>query len=118
MGIDSTDTSQIMRLLAASAQRSDVIAGNLANSNTPGYTRRTLQFESLLSDALDHGHDASDVKPITVIDTLTPARGDGNNVLPELELTEHRTNKLLYDTYVSVLQAHFRMLEASITSGR
>jgi len=118
MGIDRTDTSLITRLLAASAQRSDVIAGNIANANTPGFTRRSLQFEKLLSDALEHGRDLADVVPISVPDERSPARGDGNNVLPELELTAHRQNSLLYETYVSVLQAHFRMLEASVNSGR
>ena len=118
MGIDATDTSLITRLLAASAQRADVIAGNIANSNTPGYTRRSLQFENLLGEAMERGRGVSKVTPQVVEDTRTPARGDGNNVHPELEMTAHSTNKLLYDIYVSVLQAHFRMLEASVTSGR
>ena len=118
MGIDRTNTSLITRLLAASAQRSDVIASNIANSNTPGYTRRSLQFESLLSEALERGRDTSDVNPVAALDTRSPARGDGNNVQAELELTALRSNKMLYDTYVSILQSHFRMLEASVTSGR
>ena len=45
----------VMRLMSASAERARVIAGNVANENTPGYRRQVVRFEELLGDEADLG---------------------------------------------------------------
>lgn len=109
----------LMRLMSASTERGRTIASNIANENTPGYRRQTVQFENLLGDALRAGkEDLSDIQPQSVEDFVTPVGADGNNVTLELELSANRQNRLLYDTYAAILQSHFEMLRSSIESGR
>jgi flagellar basal-body rod protein FlgB len=108
----------LLRLLAASSERARVIADNIANQNTPGYTRRVLRFEELLSRALAEGGEAWGVQPTLEEDLLTPRRPDGNNVNVELEMNALRQNRLLYEAYASILGTRFELLRSSIESGR
>jgi flagellar basal-body rod protein FlgB len=104
--------------MSASAARARVVASNIANANTPGYRRQVLRFEELLRGALDDGRDPSAVAPRVEDDLVTPARPDGNNVNLELELNADRQNRLLYETYATILQNHFELLRTSVESGR
>lgn len=109
----------LLKLMSASTERARVIAGNVANENTPGYRRQVLRFEDLLHDALKTGRaDVNEVDPRLEEDFVTPAKPDGNNVNLELELNADRQNRLLYDTYAAMLQSHFDLLKSSIESGR
>lgn len=117
--MEGIETKLLERLLAASELRGKVIAANIANANTPGYVRREVHFEELVRDALRRGARASDgLEPEIVSDVVTPARPDGNNVSLELELNALRENRLLYETYASILEGHFELLRTAITEGR
>ena len=94
----------LLRLLSAAELRSRVISANIANQNTPGYRRQEVQFESLLSDAMKRGAGAGKVLATISEDTETPARPDGNNVNLEIELNTLRQNRLLFETYASILE--------------
>lgn len=115
---DRGETGLLMRLLQATTLRSKVVAGNISNQSTPGYKRKVVHFEELLQEAARKGLPAGEVQPEIVVDTDTPARPDGNNVVPELEMEALRENRLLYETYISILESHFDLIEASIQSGR
>ena len=106
----------LMRLLAASNERARVLANNVANQNTPGYTRQEVHFEELLRHAMDSGEDPNEVRAIMAPDLLTPARPDGNNVNIETEMNTMRENKLLYEAYASILSTRFEMMRSSIES--
>ena len=87
--------------------RRSVIANNIANADTPNFKRSTINFESELKKALDsekprrfqaaltnEKHIAFDktvdyhtVKPKKVLDYLTTADNNGNNVDVEEEMT-------------------------------
>lgn len=108
----------VVRLMSASTERARVIAGNIANENTPGYRRQVVRFEELLGDALASGGDVTRIAPRIEEDALTPARADGNNVVMELELNASRQNRLLYETYASILQTQFELVRAGIESGK
>jgi flagellar basal-body rod protein FlgB len=108
----------LMRLLAASNERTKVLANNIANQNTPGFTRQVLHFEELLREALADGRDPALVEPELAFDTLTPGRPDGNNVSPELEMNSLRQNRLLYEAYAAILGTRFELLRVGIESGR
>lgn len=108
----------LSRLLSASVQRQEVVMGNIANVNTPGYTRRTLRFEEAMKRALESGRDTSRVAPEIELDLLTPSRADGNNTSLELEMNALRENKLLYESYAAILSAKFELLRSSIESSR
>ena len=112
------DIGLCLRLMSASSQRARVIASNIANENTPGYRRKVLEFEGLLGDALESGGDVARIQPRVEEDAVTPARADGNNVVMELELNASRQNRLLYETYASILQTQFELVRAGIESGK
>lgn len=108
----------LLRLMAASNERARLLANNVANQNTPGYTRQVLHFEELLRNALDSGENPNHVQPRVGPDTLTPSKPDGNNVNIELEMNTMRENRLLYEAYASILSTRFEMLRASIDESR
>jgi len=117
--VQSTPTDLLVRLLGACELRARVVSANIANSNTPGYVRQVVRFEELLSKELDEGGgDLAHVAPETKPDLEAQARPDGNNVSLELELNTMRENRLLYETYSSILRSHFNLLETAIGSGR
>jgi len=119
MEATGTNLDLLFRMMSASTERARVIASNIANENTPGYRRQVLRFEDLLRDASKQGRtDLERISATVEEDTLTPARPDGNNVTLELELNASRQNRLLYETYASIMQTHFELLRAGIESGR
>ena len=123
MEFSITDNNLLTKLLSASELRAKVISSNIANLNTPGFKRSVVEFEDLLRDAItgigspgEFG--ASSVEPYVHEDHLTPARPDGNNVTLELEMNALRENRLLYETYASILQGHFNLLDTAVSDGR
>jgi flagellar basal-body rod protein FlgB len=113
MDMGTSETGLIMRLLDATRIRQHVIANNISNSNTPGFVRQDVSFEDLLNAESNPDRRAT-IVPKIVDDTETPARPDGNNVLPEKESSELHKNRIMYETYVSVLKKHFDLIEAAI----
>lgn len=118
MDVNTQNTALLMRLLDAASQRRDVLMGNLANAETPGYQRKTVRFEEMLQSALARGQDGADIVPKVEIDALALPRDDGNTVNLEAELGGLRQNRLLYDSYTAMLGSHFEMLRTAIESGR
>ena len=115
MQIEGKDTQLLFRLLQATSLRAQVIAGNVANQNTPGYTRQTVAFEDLLRASLEGGGaDLEQVRPEVRPDRVTPGRPDGNNVSLEIELNAMRENRILYESYSTMLAGHFELLRAAI----
>jgi len=115
--LQPTATDLLVRMLGACELRARVVSANIANSNTPGYVRRVVRFEELLRRELLQGGDPARVLPQTSADLSAPARPDGNNVNLELELNAMRENRLLYESYSSILRSHFELLETAIASG-
>ena len=117
--MQGTPADLLVRLLGACELRARVVSANIANSNTPGYTRQVVRFEELLRTELQRGEsDFEGVQPEVSSDLSAPARPDGNNVNLELELNEMRENRLLYETYAAVLNSHFKLLETAVSEGR
>lgn len=107
-------TNLLVKLLGACELRARVVSANIANSNTPGYTRQVVHFEELLGQELAKGGDPAQIEPELANDEETPARPDGNNVSLELELNSMRENRLLYESYSAILRSHFSLLESAI----
>ena len=115
--VDSQDL--LKRLIAAAGLRAKVTSANIANLNTPGYVRQEVKFEGLLEKAMQRGDKAVErVQPMVVEDTATPARPDGNNVTLELELNTMRENRILMETYLTIMDSQFNLLQSAITGGR
>ena len=90
--------------MQASVVRNDVINNNIANAETPGFKRKTVEFENSLRKAVETAKktgvfDFSRVR--TSISVAQPGfnyRIDENNVDPELEMSALYQNSVRYDT--------------------
>ncbi|QDU70023.1 flagellar basal body rod protein FlgB [Engelhardtia mirabilis] len=114
MRIGTEQNGMLMRLLDASVERDRVITSNIANINTPGYKRRQFKFEELVQRAMASGEDPKQVEPEITVDLQSEARIDGNNVVLEEEVSMQRENRLLYETYVTMLQGQLNLVDSAI----
>jgi flagellar basal-body rod protein FlgB len=116
------------REMDVSVLRQNVISNNIANSDTPNFKRSVVNFESALKRALDsekvvpfpqsitdERHIAFDkpmdwraVSPRRVLDYLTEAKNNGNNVDIEEEGMNALTNQLLYTTLAQVVSSEIQ----------
>ena len=113
-----TDISTILRLMSASTLRAKVLAGNIANQNVPGFKRRDVEFESLLTQELARSGDIGRITAQVQEDTVSPARPDGNNVVLEKEVSAMQENRLLYELYAGILSSRMTMLQSAINGDR
>ena len=121
--------------LDASWKRSEVIANNIANNDTPGYKRASVAFEDYYRAALEqetgegftmkstrekHFAGTQESQPQIVIQTEddTSMRMDENNVDIEKEMTDLATNTLYYYTLQSKVSSEFNQLSIAITGGK
>ena len=119
----------LTREMEISTLRRNVIANNIANADTPNFKRSDVNFESQLQRALDSEKvvppfpqyltdprhisfykpmDWRDVRPRRVLDYLTEAKNNGNNVDIEEEGTNALTNQLLYTTLVQAISSEIQ----------
>ena len=118
----------LRRAMSVSSLRGDVIANNIANSDTPNFKRSVVNFESQLKRALDSEKterfpqyltdrrhivfdkpmDWRDVAPRRVLDYLTEAKNNGNNVDIEEEGMNALANQLLYTTLAQVVTSEIQ----------
>ncbi|HEV3118597.1 MAG TPA: flagellar basal body protein, partial [Gemmataceae bacterium] len=95
----TTERIQLLtRLLDVAALRQDVIAQNVANVNTPGYSTLAVSFEDALKDALTPG---SGGRVPAVAAEVVPGTGgrpreDGNNVDIDLEMARLQKNAIYF----------------------
>ena len=102
------------RGLDLSAVRAKVLLQNLANVNTPDYSRRDLPFFALMQQLIAAG-DAFEYAPL---DLTALQRNDRNTVNLEKELAAISENSLLYQTLVQVATSRLAALKYAITEGR
>jgi flagellar basal-body rod protein FlgB len=113
--LQPTDREVLLRLMSAAALRQDVLAGNIANQNTPGYRRRDVRFEELLVRELDRSMPRIEhLQPEIVVDDQTPASPDGNNVSMEVEQSLMRENQLLFELFAALLQGRGDLKRSAI----
>jgi flagellar basal-body rod protein FlgB len=119
MDIGGSKLDLLTRLLSTSALRSQVIAGNISNSNVPGFIRKEVKFEEQLAEALTVSErQASRIEPQIQDDPSGKPGPDGNNVSMETEMNAMRENRLTYETYATILEGHFGLIDAAIRDGR
>lgn len=125
MFIDRTSAA-LAKTLDGSALRQTVLADNIANVDTPGYTRKDITFEDQLRDITDRFDSDPDrqvdeisAMPLTVDnDETSPRRADGNNVDIEREMSLMAKNTLQYDVAADMLSSKYRMLQDAIHEGK
>ena len=120
------------RSLDAQIIRQEVIANNIANSDTPNFKRSVVNFESALKQALQQegqphfraarthaGHIAfrdplqyQDVHPRRVLDWHTTAKNNNNNVDIEVESANLLQNQLQYNLLTDSVARMFQRLNS------
>jgi flagellar basal-body rod protein FlgB len=110
--------------------RRNVIANNIANAETPNFKRTVVNFEAELRRALDslearppaqfvsdprhipfhQPRDYRTVRPRLVLDYLTTAKNNGNNVDIEEEGMLAQENQLLYQTLATAINAQYNLV--------
>lgn len=124
--------SQVTELaLNGLARRQDLISRNLANVDTPGYLAQTVSFEDALNATQ---HRLASVQLVTTdAQHLTPAqegaltrlvnrqggsvRADGNNVDPDVELSDLAETGIRFQSLTRLISMKFSLLK-TISAGR
>lgn len=117
--------------LRVRAQRTELLANNLANADTPNFKARDIDFRSVLAAAgstnatlpmvaTQSGHIATSSTAVGGVPELkyrTPLAPslDGNTVDVQLEQAAFAENAVRYQATLSFLNGKFRSLLAAIT---
>jgi flagellar basal-body rod protein FlgB len=94
------------------ATRQRVIADNIANVETPGFTAKRVSFEDSLGRAVRAGMPA--LANVAVADADDPANVNGNNVQLDQETLDLVDTGLQYQLMVEAMNAKFGLLRTAI----
>jgi flagellar basal-body rod protein FlgB len=110
--------------------RHNLLVGNVANLDTPGYEAQDLSvedFQSLLSEAIENRHSyvepslsgesTSRTEPLEKVRQATQAilRHDGARVGMEQQVLEISKNQFLHNLAITVMGNQFRLLQTVIS---
>jgi flagellar basal-body rod protein FlgB len=112
--------------LDVQSKRAEIIAGNLANADTPGYASKELDFADFLRRAaqetlvpLKSGTASPPLGAPTIVEQIVPGVGiDGNSVDVGREMSQLADVGMQHLTGTQVLQSRLRTLRAAIREGR
>ncbi len=111
----------------ASWKRETVISNNIANVNTPGYKRKDLNFQGVLTEELGRcKHQSLDSKvsdvdlsrldPQIYVDSANYSyRMDGNNVDIDTENVELASEQIRYEGLTDCINSEFERMKAVIS---
>ena len=113
-------------------ENQNVISGNIANADTPGYKAKAVSFEQAMRDALDltpnvkletdtkdqigsHGPEA--IQADVYDDPNGVEALDGNTVDRANEMAKMKENEILYNASIEMMRKKLGMLEYGISEG-
>lgn len=118
----------MQRALDGAWFRHQILANNIANSDTPGYKRQELDFRGYLAKALDPKIQLLTTHPghlqlgrdhrYYISRDLSSKTSDGNSVDIDREMAELSANALYYASLSRQLSTYFSLLRKAITEGR
>jgi len=102
--------------LRAASVRQKVIANNIANLDTPGYRRQTVDFDKVLATAVREGRpvDMDKLGESIVQASQGPPNERGNDVDLDVEVGELIKNVSRYKTYCRMLSRLYRQMELAM----
>ena len=104
--------SNIERYMDLVSFRQKLVAGNIANADTPGYTTKDIDFQAEYQSAMQ-SRDASVVEM-----TQLPAKTDGNNVSLEREARLLSENALRFSVASNLARGALNAVRSAIHGGR
>lgn len=125
-------TAKILsRTLDFRSANQQVISGNLANVDTPGFTPKQISFDSELQKAAgkagislkktDPGHFSRDSDFNNTdfpLETMDPGEMGSSELNIDAEMAKMSQNNLLYEASVRLLSKKFQALRAAIEGAR
>ena len=129
MGLPLTDniSTLLTKFLDVQSRRAQVVAGNLANADTPGYAAKELDFADYLRDAAQEALNPSGAgdasknfiqTPRIVEQTPGMIGLDGNTVEAGREMSTMADAGMQFMVGTQLLQSRLRTLRAAIREGR
>lgn len=118
-------TSLLSNFLDVQSKRTELIAGNLANADTPGFASKELDFAAYLKQAAREAvtpeaafQPALKDGPRVVESADRPAGIDGNNVDAGREMAQLSDAGIQFLAGTNMLQSRLRTLRSAIREGR
>jgi len=124
----------LQKVLDLRSTNQTIIASNIANAETPGYSKKVFEFENALQTAINKpvgtmqtthlNHfpiSSADLNSIqgNVIEIKDETGiGDKNGVNVDMEMIELSENELLYETVAQLLKKKLGMLKYAIQEGK
>jgi flagellar basal-body rod protein FlgB len=120
------------KALTVRTQKMEVIAGNLANANTPGYKPKDINFKQAMESA-NYGQSTKGTrthnKHFEIADTMhsrlvqyrvthQPDTGDGNTVDMQVERNAFLENGMRYQASLQFLQGKFKGMKKALSGGQ
>ena len=123
---NNSSLSALEQTAVFAQKRHELLAGNLANMDTPGYQSRDLsveQFQDALATSIRYGTDTAGVDPTTRDEIEMGPRDameqvvyhDGSDVSLEHQVTEIAKNQHLHSAAITTMRSQFALLKAAIT---
>lgn len=118
-------TGLLQKFLDVQTRRSEVIASNIANADTPGYKAKQLEFDEFLREAVRTSEQplraASNVAgpEMSVVEQDSDVVGmDGNTVDAGREMADLAQAGSNFNFGARMLQSRFRLLRTAIREGK
>jgi flagellar basal-body rod protein FlgB len=120
-------TSLLTKFLDVQSRRAEVVASNLANADTPGYTALEVDFADYMRDAAQQALNVSGTNdssknfmgmPRVVEQTPGTIGVDGNTVDTGREMSTLAETGMQYMAGTQLMQSRLRTLRAAIREGR
>jgi flagellar basal-body rod protein FlgB len=119
-------TNLLQTFLDVQSRKAQVIAGNIANADTPGYIAKELDFTSYLQEAVrqsslpaaQQNWEFLSNAPRVVEQTPTSIGLDGNTVDMGREMAELAQAGSNFNFGAKMLQSRLRLLRTAIREGR
>jgi flagellar basal-body rod protein FlgB len=119
------------KALQVRTERMEVIAGNLANANTPGYKARDINFQDTMKNArhsrdqnltrTHENHIQGHMKGNSEIEfriANQPDTGDGNTVDVQIERNNFLDNGLRYQAGMEFINGKIKGMKKAISGGQ
>lgn len=118
-------TNLLQTFLDVQSRRAQVVAGNIANADTPGYVAKELDFENYLKEAADQfslpqsKQNLRNLEAPKVFDQPVTVMGlDGNTVDMGGEMAKMAQTGTNFNFGAKMLQSRLRLLRTAIREGR
>lgn len=112
------------KAIKSSWERQELLTNNVANVDTPGYRRKDLNFEKVLTSELEKAKDIHSLDVNKLYGEITsPYSGfqhriDGSNVDIDHEMAEIAKNKIKYDALVTQTSRHLQRIKSVVNNVR